>query len=142
MRQISSGGVVFKRAPLGVQVCLIARRRFQELVWCLPKGHVEPNESFEEAALREVKEETGISARILAPLGPIRYSFFDLEERKRILKTVHFFLMRYSKGKLTDHDDEVECAKWFLLGEALQNAEYPSEKEILKSAIRKLKALK
>lgn len=142
MRQISSGGVVFKRMPSGVQICLIARRRFHELVWCLPKGHVEPNESFEEAALREVKEETGISARILIPLGPIKYSFFDLEERKRILKTVHFFLMQYSKGKLTDHDDEVECAKWFSLGEVLPKAEYPSERKILRSAIRKLKALK
>ena len=162
LRQVSSGGIVFKRSLTDIRICLIARqsvkRRIAALssgtarsarrwtngtvVWCLPKGHVERKESFEEAALREVKEETGISGRVLAPLGFIRYAFFDLEAKRRIFKTVYFFLLRYLNGKLSDHDEEVECAKWFSIPQAIKRIEYPTERKILRKAVLKIKQLK
>lgn len=112
------------------------------MIWCLPKGHVEKDESLEQAATREVKEETGISGSLISPLGFIQYLFFDLESKQHVFKTVHFFLMLYQKGKLADHDDEVELAHWFPIEKALKGIQYPSERVILKKAIAKLKRLK
>ncbi|MBI3999257.1 MAG: NUDIX hydrolase [Candidatus Omnitrophica bacterium] len=137
--QVSAGGVVFKKSATGIRVCLIGRRMNGQIVWGLPKGHVEKNESLEQTALREVREETGISGSTLSPLGFIQYSFFDLESKKRIFKTVHFFLICYLKGKLNDHDDEVEFVRWYSAKEALNRAEYPSERQVLRKAIGKLK---
>lgn len=141
LTQVSAGGVVFKRLLSGVRVCLIARRRGKQLIWCLPKGHIEKGESLRRTALREVREETGISGTVLSPLGVIRYSFFDPETKRRVSKSVHFFLIQYLKGKLTDHDEEVEEARWFPVSKVFQRAEYRSEYQILKKAARKLEQL-
>ena len=108
------------------------------MIWCLPKGHVEKGEKLEATALREVREETGIVGSVLNSLGSIRYSFFDLESQKNVFKTVHFFLIRYERGKLTDHDDEVEYARWFPVEQVLKRIEYPGERAILNKAIKKL----
>jgi 8-oxo-dGTP pyrophosphatase MutT (NUDIX family) len=138
MRQISAGGVVFRLWKSDFQICLISRRKSGRLIWCLPKGHVEKEEPLKSAALREIREETGISGSVLHSLGSIHYSFFDLESRRNILKTVHFFLVRYERGTLSDHDDEAEDAKWFSIGEAQNRLEYPSERAILNKAIKKI----
>lgn len=138
VRQVSAGGVVFKYLNSEINICLIARRRQNKLVWCLPKGHVESDETLEKTALREVKEETGLSGNLLSSLGYITYQFFDPSSKKRIFKIVHFFLIRYQSGKTTDHDDEVELVQWFPIDKALKIVEYKGEYNILKKGKTKL----
>ncbi|MBI4358876.1 MAG: NUDIX hydrolase [Candidatus Omnitrophica bacterium] len=139
--QVSSGGIVFKKSVSGIFVCLIARRSKGGRIWCLPKGHVEKGEKLREAAIREVREETGISGSVCSPLGFIKYAFFDFETKRRVFKTVYFFLVRYLKGRLSDHDDEVDCARWFPILTAIERVEYESEQGILKKALKRLKGL-
>jgi len=141
IRQVSAGGVVFRKVDSKTLVCLVGRRRAGKLVWCLPKGHVEPGEDLSDTCLREVREETGISGSVVAPVHQIDYWFYDPETKQRIFKKVHFFLLCYGEGNLEDHDDEVECARWFELSEALVSAEYEGEREVLKKAEQKLKHL-
>lgn len=138
VRQVSAGGAVFKSLNSDLKICLIARRNKKKLVWCLPKGHVEPDETLEQTALREVKEETGLSGILVGPLGYITYQFFDPSSKKRIFKIVHFFLIRYQSGTTADHDDEVESVRWFPIDEALAIIEYKGEYDILKKAKTKL----
>ena len=138
LRQISAGGVVFRTLDSGFRICLIGRRKSGRVIWFLPKGHVEKGEPLKATALREVREETGVVGSILSSLGSIQYSFFDLESRKNVFKTVHFFLVRYERGRLSDHDDEVERAKWFSVKNAFKHIEYPGERAILNKAIKKL----
>jgi len=142
-RQVSAGGVTFKKLSSSIRICLIGRRNLKDqMIWCLPKGHIEKGETFKRAALREVREETGISGTILSGLGSIRYSFFDLEDKRKIFKTVHFFLIQYVKGKLSDHDDEVEYARWFAFEKAIRLMSYEGERNVFKRAIKKIRLLK
>jgi 8-oxo-dGTP pyrophosphatase MutT (NUDIX family) len=106
-REISAGGVVYRRRRGSVQIALAARRtRRGDLVWGLAKGAIEPEETPESAAVREVREETGLHARIEDSLGEIRY--FYVWEGVRVRKLVHFFLMRATGGNVADHDEEME----------------------------------
>ena len=127
---VSAGGVVYRRGPDGVDVVLAARRtRRGDLAWGLAKGGIEADESPEDAAVREVREETGIEAEIEASLGETRY--FYVWEDVRIRKTVHFFLMRATGGDPNDRDDEMEDVQWFPLERALKRAAYRGEREVL-----------
>jgi 8-oxo-dGTP pyrophosphatase MutT (NUDIX family) len=129
-REISAGGVVYRRVGEGVEVVLASRRtRRGDLAWGLAKGGVEPGETFEDAAVREVLEETGYTAEIEASLGDTRY--FYVWEDTRIRKTVHFFLMRCTGGDPADRDDEMEEVRWFPLERALKRAAYRGEREVL-----------
>ena len=129
-REISAGGVVYRRDGEEIEVVLAARRtRRGELAWGLAKGGIEEGESHEEAAVREVKEETGYDAEIEASLGDTRY--FYVWEDTRIRKTVHFFLMRCTGGDPDDRDDEMEDVRWFPLDRALKRAAYRGEREVL-----------
>lgn len=128
--EVSAGGVVYRREPDGVEVVLAARRtRRGDLAWGLAKGGIEADESPEDAAVREVREETGIEAEIEATLGETRY--FYVWEDVRIRKTVHFFLMRATGGDPNDRDDEMEDVQWFPLERALKRAAYRGEREVL-----------
>jgi 8-oxo-dGTP pyrophosphatase MutT (NUDIX family) len=125
--------VVIRRRNGKIDVALAARRTRQgDLAWGLPKGLVEQGESPEEAALREVQEETGLQARAIEPLGDISYWY--VWEGERIRKKVTFFLMEATGGDVTLHDHEMEDVRWFPLDDARRKASYPSEKETLHRA--------
>jgi 8-oxo-dGTP pyrophosphatase MutT (NUDIX family) len=132
-REVSAGGVVYRRTPEGIEVALAARRtRRGELAWGLPKGGVEPHETAEQAALREVREETGLEAEIEAGLGPSRYVY--VWDGVRVRKVVHFFLMRATGGDVALHDHEMEEVRWFPLPGVLRKATYRGEREVLARA--------
>jgi ADP-ribose pyrophosphatase YjhB (NUDIX family) len=105
-----------------------------ETVWALPKGQLEPGEQPQDAALREVLEETGLEAEIVGELDHISYWFAWPPERVRYHKTVHFFLMRMRGGDPAAHDSEVEEVAFVSLAEAPRRATHSSERELLQRA--------
>ncbi|MBL7049403.1 MAG: NUDIX hydrolase [Nitrospira sp.] len=115
-----------------VEVLLI--RVSGKAVWGIPKGAIEKGESPETAALREVREETGVSAEIAASIGDISYGFFLRDSTCRVSKTVHFYLMKYLSGSTLDHDHEVDEAAWMKIEAALGVMTYASERDIMKKA--------
>ena len=129
-QEVSAGGVVYRRDGEEIEVVLASRRtRRGDLAWGLAKGGIEAGESLEDAAVREVLEETGYTAEIESSLGETRY--FYVWEETRIRKTVHFFLMRCTGGDPDDRDDEMEEIRWFPLERALKRAAYRGEREVL-----------
>lgn len=138
VEEISAGGVVIAPAPRGFDVAIIARyNRGGRLEWCLPKGHPEGVESFEEAAVREVEEETGIAGSILTNLGSIEYWF--TVPSHRVHKTVHHFLLEAVGGDLTiekDPDHEAVDVAWVNLDDLERILSFPNERRIVNAAKR------
>jgi ADP-ribose pyrophosphatase YjhB (NUDIX family) len=131
VEETSAGGLVVDLSRPVPTAALIARHdRRGRLVWSLPKGHVEAGESAEDAAVREVQEETGIQGRVLAPLGTI--DFWFVVEDKRIHKTVHHFLMAASGGELSDADIEVVEVAWVPLDELPRRLAYADERRLVR----------
>ncbi len=125
LREHSAGGVLLEDG----KVLLIRTRNLKgEEVWTFPKGLVEPGESPERAALREVFEETGYEAEILRPLGQVTYWF--VRDGKRVKKTVDWFLMRPIR-RVKEPDWEVEGVAWVPLEEAAERLRYKSDLELL-----------
>jgi 8-oxo-dGTP pyrophosphatase MutT (NUDIX family) len=133
--QTSSGGVIFRREEDHIEIVMVTVRGGQ--VWCLPKGVIDKGEKPEETAIREVREEAGVRGNIIEKLGEITYWYYIKEEHAKCKKTVHFFLMEYAEGDISDHDQEVNDAFWVPLDEAVKKAQYKGEREILEKA-RKL----
>lgn len=131
-RQVSAGGVVTRPGDL-LELCLI--RPVARNVWTLPKGGVEPGESHETAALREIREETGLEGVIDDDLGSIEYWFFSRDDHARIHKVVHFFLVRFVGGDTSQHDHEVAEAAWFDAERALDRMTYPNERQTVRRAL-------
>jgi 8-oxo-dGTP pyrophosphatase MutT (NUDIX family) len=102
-------------------------------VLALPKGHPEEGESPGEAALREVREEAGVVARLVEPLGDVRYWY--TREGQRIAKVVSFFLLDYVSGEVDDHDLEVEHARWMPLEQAASELTYAGERDMAARAL-------
>ena len=133
-RQVSAGGVVYRVHEGRVEFALVCPAG--RSVWCLPKGMLEPREKPEEAALREVQEETGLVARPRGSLGEIEYWFAERSQRGRIHKRVHHFLFEAVGGSLADHDHEIGEARWFEAAEAHRTLGYANERAILERAIQ------
>jgi 8-oxo-dGTP pyrophosphatase MutT (NUDIX family) len=132
-REVSAGGVLYRRTDDGIEVLLASRRtRSGDLVWGLPKGLVEPGESPEETAVREVQEETGFDGKLVDDLGEINYWY--VWEGVRVRKTVHFFLMEAIGGDASRRDREMEEVAWFPLAEAEEAAGFGSEKQVISQA--------
>ena len=125
--EVSAGGLVLRYRETGIDALLIGRGTPR--IWTLPKGHVEARESNEQAALREVREETGCWAEILTRLNEISYWFYVGKAKHK--KSVTFFLMRYLSGDTANHDHEVDEARWFDVASARKALKYVNEKRLV-----------
>ncbi|NUS74446.1 MAG: NUDIX hydrolase [Corynebacteriales bacterium] len=130
--EISAGGIALKNDGSGLQGVLIGKAdRRGRLAWSLPKGKVESGETLEQTAEREVAEETGINATVIAPLGSVEYWF--IADGRRIHKTVHHFLLRATGGVLSDADVEVTEVAWVPLEQIAEQLAYPDERDLLRA---------
>jgi ADP-ribose pyrophosphatase YjhB (NUDIX family) len=140
MRQVdefSAGGLVLDLGGDVPRGALIARTdRHGRLLWSLPKGHIEAGETAEQAAVREVEEETGIAGEILAELGTI--DFWFVADGQRIHKTVQHYLLRATGGELSDADIEVTAVAWVPLPDIRKQLAYPDERGLVDTAGRLL----
>ena len=132
VEETSAGGlVVDRRDEATPRAALIGRTdRRGRLLWSLPKGHVEVGETAEVTAVREVMEETGITGRVVAPLGTI--DFWFVADGRRIHKTVHHFLLLALDGELSDEDIEVEQVAWVPLDELSSRLAYADERRLIR----------
>jgi len=133
----SSGGAVVAIRDGVAHVAMIATRGRSR--WGLPKGAVTKGETSEQAALREVNEETGLEAKIVKPLDTIEY-FFRAGDAL-IRKRVDFYLMLHTGGTLTPQLSEVDDVEWVPLSEAIERASFDSERKLLEIAQQELAAI-
>ena len=159
-REISAGGVVLREISGVWQVALIEPRKDNPIeeapakqdvkqaplprkrsraVFVLPKGIVDPGETAQEAAVREVQEETGITAAIVTKLADNKYVYIrKWGDGERVFKIVSFYLMRYLSGEIDDIEDdmriEVTRAVWVPLADAAKQLAYSNERKVLRQA--------
>jgi 8-oxo-dGTP pyrophosphatase MutT (NUDIX family) len=129
VKETSAGGLILDRSGSPMAALIARRDRRGRLIWSLPKGHLEVGETAEDAAVREVHEETGISGKVLAPLGTI--DFWFMADNHKIHKTVHHFLMEAEGGELSDADVEVVEVAWVPLNEVSSRLRYADERKLL-----------
>ncbi|MCL4298514.1 MAG: NUDIX hydrolase [Anaerolineae bacterium] len=132
--QVSAGGVVFRRSENQIQVALISVG--QKKRWQLPKGLVNPDELNENAAIREVREETGLEAELVALIDKIEYWYASKEQGQpvRFHKFVYFYLLRYQSGSTENHDHEVNEACWVAIDQAYKLLTFKTEQKVVKQA--------
>ncbi len=129
--EFSSGGIVYKDD----QFLLVENSRMknpEEKWWGFPKGHLEEGESTEQAAVREVEEETGIKAEIIQKIGQSKYNL--TKNGENIFKVVTIYLMRFISGDLTPQIAEVSNVIWLPYEKALKKLTYPGDKDLLRKA--------
>jgi len=130
--ELSAGGVVVRGDDV---VVIVPNKRGPggERVLGLPKGHPEPGETTLDAAIREVREEAGVTGRPIGSLGSIQYT--RQRRGQMIPKRVVFFLFEYESGDPQDHDHEIEEARWMPLAEAAVSLTFEGEREIILKAM-------
>jgi len=153
LREISSGGVVVRQAPSGWELAVIEPQREEanaqrstksdkkrhKQVLALPKGLVDPGEKPEQTAVREVREETGISGTVVTKLSDIKYTYIrSWGDQQRVFKIVSFYLLRHHSGNIDDITSamrvEVKRAFWIPLEEAERKLAYRGEREVIRLA--------
>jgi 8-oxo-dGTP pyrophosphatase MutT (NUDIX family) len=114
---------------------VIARlNRAGRVEWCLPKGHLENGETPEQAAVREIEEETGVTGRVIATLPGVEYWFVEKGSR-RVHKRVDYFLLAYVRGSAADFDaHEVSGAEWFPWDEGIARLSFDNERQVVEQA--------
>jgi 8-oxo-dGTP pyrophosphatase MutT (NUDIX family) len=157
LREISAGGVVVRPTPHGWELAVIEPQREpsnaksdkkrHKQVFALPKGLVDAGEKAEETAVREVREETGISAIVLAKLTDIKYMYVrSWGDQQRVFKVVSFYLLRYESGEIgeiaPDMRIEVKQALWIPLEGAERKLTYRGEKDVVRLAQKYLESRK
>ncbi len=130
--EFSAGGVVIDGDRV-VVIVPVKRSAGGRRVLGLPKGHLDDDETAEQAATREVTEETGVTAELIGELGEVDYRY----ERagRSIAKRVRFYLFQYRSGDVADHDHEIEEARWVPLTEAARTLTYDGEREMVRRAL-------
>ncbi len=136
----SAGGVVFRVAPAvaadgaqaAPQIEIVLVGHVRENIWTLPKGTPRPDETREQTALREVREETGLDVRIVGEVGAIEYTF--ARRGMRFVKQVFHYLMLATGGSVDLHDREYDEARWFPFNEALRAMTYENELDMARRA--------
>ena len=140
VEETSAGGVIVDVHDGVARIAVIARRnRAGKIEWCLPKGHLENDETLEQTAVREVAEETGIVGRVLASLGTIEYWFST--SGTRVHKVVHHYLLEATGGALSiegDPDAEAIDVAWFPLIDVHAHLTFPNERRIARVAWERL----
>lgn len=126
-RILAAGGIIIDESGNSRRVLLVHRPKYDD--WSFPKGKLDAGETFEEAALREVREETGLKCRIIRKLVVLRYRARHKGQRKP--KAVHYFLMERINRRVRVPGDEVDLAEWFTLEEASQKLTYEQDKKVL-----------
>jgi 8-oxo-dGTP pyrophosphatase MutT (NUDIX family) len=136
--QISAGGVAYRRRNGQAQVALISVGKNPR--WQLPKGLIDSGEKPEEAAQREVREEAGLETSLEELIDKIEYWYFATEKGTRIRyhKFVYFYLLKYVKGDVRNHDHEVNEARWYEIQEAIDVLAFDSEKKVVRKAMELL----
>lgn len=154
-REFSAGGIVFKRegreknAKDAKKIRWLVVQHSQHKGWVFPKGLIgdalqklnsknQKEETKEEAALREVKEEGGVEAKIISEIKP-PVSYWYVFKGEKILKTVYFYLMQYLSGDIGDHDLEVSDAKWLKKEEVKKTLTYHNDKRAFEGALKLFK---
>ena len=132
--QTSAGGVVFRRIDDRVEAVIVAVGPNNR--WQLPKGLVDKNEKPEVTAVREAREEGGVTSEVVTHLDTVEYWYAGLENgiRVRFHKRVHFYLMRYLSGDTKDHDWEVNEARWVPIEDAAAQLAFDNEKGVMEQA--------
>ena len=145
--EFSAGGVVFRKNPLAgsgqVKFEILVAQHSQHHGWVFPKGLIAEKESGvrnqesgretkEEAALREVEEETGVKGKITKSLTPVTYWY--VFEKVKIKKTVYYFLMECISGDIKDHDFEMEDVEWIPAEKVEDKLTYKSDKQVWQEA--------
>lgn len=135
IRKSSGGVVVYKNKILAIKT----KNLKNEDVWTFPKGQIEDGESQEEAALREVEEETGYKCRIVKFLDTVEYWFW--ERGVKVKKTVYWYLME-PLGKVGEHDFEISEVRFFSPDEIKQILSYPSDKKLVDKVLSVMQDIK
>ncbi len=132
--QTSAGGVIFRREGPGVEVVIVSVGNNNR--WQLPKGLVDKGENPEVTAVREAREEGGVSGEVVQPIETIEYWYVGLDNgvRVRFHKRVHFYLLRYISGDTKDHDWEVNEARWVPIQDATSQLAFDNERRVMERA--------
>ena len=127
-KEFSAGGIVFNSEGK-----VLVTQHSQNHHWSFPKGLIDPGQTTEEAAIREVKEEGGVEAEIIDKIGYNKYVY--TYEGEKIFKVVTYFLMKYLSGDPKDHDWEVSEANWYTVEDALNQLTFSQDKGLLNKAL-------
>src|SRR5215211_8481528 len=142
MDQISAGGVAFRQQDSQPEIAIVSVK--PKLRWQLPKGIVDEGESPQETALREVREEAGLETDLIKLIETIEYWYRSVKYGKpvRYHKFVHFYLLEYKGGDVSNHDHEVEESRWVSFEEALELLDFKSERDVVEKAREMIAGLK